>query len=497
MAVTDRRRSLLRAAAAMALAQAAPGLARPAAAGVRDVYGPRFDASRRQTQRSRIRTARARAMDSLREWHEIALEATGIDHAPVAPGEARVFGEQLGPCRSSRAMAIVHVAMFEAVNAIVRRWRGLADPGRVPRGASMDAAIAQAAHDALVALFPSQAADFDEALAQDVAQVRDTRARAGGVDLGRRAAAAMLALRAGDGSDHPEPRLGVDFVPQAGPGWWDQDPVSRSPMAMGAQWARVRPFVLQSADRFRVPAPPALDSAEYAAAFDEVRRLGGDGVTTPTSRSEVQARIGVYWAYDGMPTLCAPPRLYNQIALLVAGQQRTPVAELARLLALVNVAMADAGLAIWESKYHYQFWRPVTGIRAASGARLVADPAFTPLGAPASNLAGPNFTPPFPAYPSGHAGFGAALFEVLRGFYGTDRIPFTFVSDEFNGVTEDSAGNVRPRVARSFRTLSEAEEENGQSRIYLGIHWAFDKTEGIAQGRRVARYVMDHALRPA
>jgi hypothetical protein len=121
-----------------------------------------------------------------------------------------------------------------------------------------------------------------------------------------------------------------------------------------------------------------------------------------------------------------------------------------------------------------------------------------PLGAPATNnLNGKNFTPPFPAYPSGHAGFGGALFQVLRQFYGTDRIPFSFVSDEMNGVTEDNAGNVRPLVTRRFARLSQAEEENGQSRIYLGIHWSFDKTEGIAQGRRVARFVMDKVLQRA
>jgi hypothetical protein len=152
--------------------------------------------------------------------------------------------------------------------------------------------------------------------------------------------------------------------------------------------------------------------------------------------------------------------------------------------------MADAGIAIWESKFHYQVWRPVTGIRAADGnPATTPDATFTPLGAPASNLAGPNFTPPFPSYPSGHAGFGGALFETLREFYGTDRIAFTFVSDEFNGETLDNEGHARPLVPRSFASLSQAEEENGQSRIYLGIHWAFDKTEGIAQGRRVAEYV--------
>jgi membrane-associated phospholipid phosphatase len=124
----------------------------------------------------------------------------------------------------------------------------------------------------------------------------------------------------------------------------------------------------------------------------------------------------------------------------------------------------------------------------------LGDASFTPLGAPASNLTGPNFTPPFPSYPSGHAGFGGALFETLRKFLGTDAVPFTFVSDEFNGVTLGNDGEVRPIRTRSFASLAAAEEENGQSRIYLGIHWAFDKTEGIAQGRRVADYVFENAF---
>ena len=162
---------------------------------------------------------------------------------------------------------------------------------------------------------------------------------------------------------------------------------------------------------------------------------------------------------------------------------------------------------IWESKYFYGYWRPVTGIREADAGTgpsglgdgnsgTDGDPDFSPLGAPASNLQGPNFTPPFPAYPSGHAGFGGALFQTLRRFYGSDEIPFTFVSDEFNGETLDNQGNPRPLIPRRFRSLSEAEEENGQSRIYLGIHWSFDKTEGIAQGRRVADAVFRRAFLP-
>jgi membrane-associated phospholipid phosphatase len=299
----------------------------------------------------------------------------------------------------------------------------------------------------------------------------------------------------------------VDFITSDAPGKWRQDPISQIPLALGARWGGVRPFVLQSPEQFRAPPPPGLDSPAYAAAFDEVKRVGGDGTITPTVRTERQRMIGIYWAYDGTPSLCAPPRLYNQITMTIAMARGSNVVEVARLLALVNTAMADAGIAIWESKYHYQYWRPVTGIREAdvetgpTGAgdgnpATVGDPTFLPLGAPASNLAGPNFTPPFPAYPSGHAGFGGALFEVLREFYRTDRIAFTFISDELNGTTLDSNGSVRPQLPRRFTSLSEAEEENGQSRMYLGIHWAFDKTAGIVQGRSVGSYVFANAFLP-
>lgn len=443
-------------------------------------------------------------LDVVRRWNRIAIDASGLDHTPVAIGENRVFGEQVGPGRSSRAMAIVHVAIFEAVNAIDGRYVSYVGLRRAQAGTSLNAAIAQAAHDTLAPLFPSQRAAFDAELAADLAAIRDRLARAKGVDLGKRAAASILALRANDGANHPEPLYGVDWIPADVPGAWHKDPISQSQVALGAKWGAVRPFVLQSGSAFRIPPPPALDSAEYAAAFDEVKALGGDGITTATIRTPEQSQIGTYWAYDGTPSLCAPPRLYNQIAVQIADQMGTGAVGLARLLALVNVAMADAGIAIWESKYYYAFWRPVTGIREADpGAwgpgdgndATLGDADFSPLGAPASNLVALNFTPPFPAYPSGHAGFGGALFQTLRRFYGRDDVAFTFVSDELNGVTKDNQGNVRPLIPRSFASFSQAEEENGQSRIYLGIHWSFDKVEGIAQGRRVADEVVRKLFR--
>jgi hypothetical protein len=446
-------------------------------------------------------------IDAVRRWNEIAINASGLDHTPVAAGEQRVFGEQLGPCRAARAMAIVHIAMFDAVNAVVGEYQSYTGVCAPSGAVSLYAAVSQAAHDTLAALFPSQAAAFDSSLAQDIGRENNLKAKANGVQLGRTAAAAILALRASDGSQHLEPRVGVDLFTSNLPGHWRQDPISLIPLALGGHWHACRPFVMQTGDQFRAPPPPALTSAEYAAAYNETKRLGGDGAVTPTERTPEQTFIGTFWAYDGTPSLCAPPRLYNQIALQIADQMKSSDIEIARLLALVNVAMADAGIAVWDSKFHYDFWRPITAIHESDtgtgptgsgdgNASTVGDPTFRPLGAPASNLTGPNFTPPFPAYPSGHAGFGGALFETLRQFYGTDAVAFTFVSDEFNGLTRDNQSLLRPYKPRSFSSFSQAEEENGQSRIYLGIHWSFDKTQGIAQGRRVADYVFSHAFRP-
>ena len=452
------------------------------------------------------------ALRRFTHWNSIAIDASGLDHTPVPPGDPRIFGEQLGPGRSARAVAIVHIAIFDAINAIEGGYRSYTGIPRVNDNTSVDGAIAQAAHDTLVAMFPSQRAAFDQELAEDLGDIPNSLAKTRGIALGRRAAAAILAQRSNDGSAHPEPVLvqnGGDWVTSNRPGRWRQDPISLIPLALGGHWGDVEPFVMRRANQFRIPPPPAMNSQAYTSAFREVKRLGGDGIVTPTERTADQTHIGIFWAYDGTPSLCAPPRLYNQIAMKIADTRNTTgVLKLARLMALVNVAMADAGIASWESKYFYDFWRPVTGVREADPGTgplgrgdgnpdTRGDVTFSPLGAPASNLQGPNFTPPFPSYPSGHATFGGALFETLRNFYGTDRIRFTFVSDEFNGVTVGNDGVVRPFLPRTFNRLSEAEEENGQSRIYLGIHWRFDKTEGIKQGNRIADYVFENSFRPA
>ena len=460
----------------------------------RDFFGPRF-----QGGQDAPRPERTRREDAVRRWNEILLSANALDHTPVGPGENRVFGEQLGPHRTSRAFAIVHIAIFDAVNAIAGGYKSYTGLPPASRDISMHAAVAQAAHDTLVALYPSQKPSFDELLAEDLDQVRDRQAQRRGSAVGSRAAAAILGLRANDGSQVAEQLYGSEYTPVPGLGKWRQDPIAQQPIALGSLWGQVKPFVLESAGQFPAPPPPALNSGAYATAFDEVKRLGGcgsdparcsPGSPTATERNAEQTQIGIYWGYDGTPGLGTPPRLYNQIVVRIADQMGSNAVELARLLALVNTAMADAGIACWDFKYLFAFWRPITAIRATG------DSSWTPLGAQASNSGSVNFTPPFPAYASGHATFGGSVFEILRSFYGTDRIAFSFVSDELNGVTRDNKGSVRPRLPRRFSSLSQAEEENGQSRIYLGIHWAFDKTEGIAHGRLVGDYVFENAFQP-
>jgi hypothetical protein len=476
--------------------------ARGPAGTFRQVYGPLF-----HPQPELPENTKKFVRDPVHHWNQIAIDATGLDHTPVAPGEHRTFGEQLGPGRASRAMAIVHIAIFDAINAALGKYQSYTGIQSAPHPFSTAAAVAQAAHDTLVSLYPSQEASFDQALADHLLRITGGSLKNNGIAFGKQVAAAVLASRVSDGAEIPELHIGVDYSTSNLPGHWRQDPISLIPIALGAHWGTCKPFVIKSGTQFLAPPPPDLNSARYTTAYHEVKNFGGDGIATPTQRTSEQTFIGIFWAYDGTPSLCAPPRLYNQITVQIANQTRLRPVQLARLLALVNVAMADAAISVWESKYHYDFWRPITGIRESdpgtgpTGAgdgndATVGDPTFTPLGAPASNLVGPNFTPPFPAYPSGHAGIGGALFETIRRFYGTDHIGFTFVSDEFDGVTKDHNGNVRPYMPRSFSTLSQAEEENGQSRIYLGIHWRFDKTAGIAQGKKVADYVFNHAFLP-
>jgi hypothetical protein len=263
----------------------------------------------------------------------------------------------------------------------------------------------------------------------------------------------------------------------------------------------VRPFVVKDLVPFRPAAPPQLTDPKYTADYIEVKKLGS---ASSISRKAHETFIGIFWAYDGTPELSAPPRLYNQFALQIVEQNQlemSPIADvsdLARYLAAANTAMADTGIATWEAKWRESFWRPITAITTAlddGNPQTIADEKFVPLGAPATNGKGPNFTPPFPAYPSGHAAFGGALFGVMRTYY-PENTSVHFVSDEFNGLNKDVTGQTRNYRAMDYLNFSQPEWENARSRIFLGIHWQEDANSGIILGRAIADFVVKNACLP-
>jgi hypothetical protein len=457
------------------------------------------------------RVPRAGSGSIVLRWNAAALAANAMDHTPdVVPRS-----NQGGPVRSARALAIVHIAIFDALNSITRTHQSYTGIPDAPTTASVIAAVATAAHNALYALYPAQRATFATLLQQDLAMVPAGQAKVDGTATGRAAAAAILALRATDRTStrSADRIIGRNYFPGPGAGDWQRDPITGDRLALGANWTNVvAPFAVTSATQFIGPNPPRLSGADFARAFNEVKNVGACGIRrqctlspngsyTPTTRTRQQTIIGIFWAYDGMPALGTPPRLYNQIVTQIAADQGTMAEiDLARLFALVNVSMADAGLTAWASKYAVELARPVTAIRRASelrNRRITENPTWTPRGGPASNTRMAHFTPPFPAYVSGHAAFGAAMFQSLRNFYGgRDAIPFSFVSDEFNGITKGNMGEPRDIVRRFFTSLGQAELENAVSRIYLGIHWRFDATRGIAMGNRVANHVVQNFFRP-
>lgn len=476
-------------------------------------------------------------------WHLVALDTSALDHTPGAsadfvpgtPGAAAP--SQGGPTRTSRALAMVQIAVFDALNAIERRYNPYIRGINAKKGASPDAAVAFAAARMLRRLYPNQLdrinAIFDAEKARIRAFTTGDEFQAG-KEVGIAAFQAVRDARRGDKS---RPNAGEPDFGQGGRvanggkttfygtpvnggtaliGEWQPDPnvPEEAPdykLALGAFWGNVTPFFLNSGDQFRTPAPPVpnVDFAAYAEAFDRVAAFGGapDNVNTPVAGDDHTRFVGNYWGYDGVPLIGVPPRIYSQIATQLGFKVYSNDAlAFARILALVNVAMADTGIAAWDSKYFYNYWRPVTGVRVDDANPLTFnDPTWDPVGVSVVNTAEAiRPTPPFPAYPSGHAAFGATTFEVLRDSI-ADNTPFTFISDEYNGDSVDprtndsnkyspapnGTGVTRPLIPVRFSSLTQAQEENGISRIYNGVHWDFDNTAGQAQGVSVARFLLD------
>lgn len=426
--------------------------------------------------------------DAILDWNAIALGVTVDDHSGTYG--APVHG---GPTRTARTLAIVHVAMYDALNSI----SPTAQPYLVRlngQGASIDAAVAAAARMTLRRLYSTQAAAIDQKYVQYLAAIPASSAKTLGIQIGNRVANRILAARQYDGSSTI-----VTYIPTGEPGDHDVDPLNPFQGFLTPGWGDVTPFAISPDFDYHSPPPPILGSSEYAIAYHDVMMLGGDGISTPTARTRRQTETGLFWAYDGTRGIGVPPRLYNQITRVIASRMHNTEVDNARLFALVNLAQADAGIVCWETKYVFRFWRPILGIRNGDidgNDDTLGDPNWSPLGAPASNQSGNNFTPPFPAYSSGHATFGGATFGIISRFYQQDHIPFTFVSDELNGVTTDWQGNVRPLRPRRFTSLHEAALENARSRIYLGIHWQFDADEGVNCGDAIAEDVIQHELLP-
>lgn len=273
--------------------------------------------------------------------------------------------------------------------------------------------------------------------------------------------------RKNDGSTTTAP-----YIPSAEPGKWRRtEPAFRPPDL--PQWGRVIPFALTNVAAFRLPLPPRLGSDEYAAAVEEVRRLGA---RNGAARSAEQEEIAHFWSDFSYTE--TPPGHWNQIARTVANEKKLSLSETARLFALLNMAMADAGIVAWESKYFYNCWRPSTAIQKAE---------FDGNERPAANAKWESYlqSPPFPEYPSGHSAFSGAAAEVLARFFGTDSIEFTVTSDSMQGVT------------RKFTSFSAAADEIGRSRIYGGIHFAFSDSAGQVAGRAVGQFIVDNVSRKA
>lgn len=440
------------------------------------------------------------AIDPILEWNAVAIEVNRVSYS------GNVVNDQLGPTRSSRALAIEHAAMFDAWNSINRQFTPYLVQAPNFQNASDVAAIAQAAHDTLVAMYPHQQAFLDTKLHQTLARVPNGIRETRGINVGKFVATQILTARTNDGS-----QVAGEYVPDGQIGHHDVDPLNPNQGFLTPAWGDVTPFSMTSIDTISTPPVPELGSDEYAQAYAQVKELGE---ATSTERTTDQTEIGIYWGYDVARGLGDPPRLYNQIARVIAVQEGNTVAENARMFALINIAMADAGIQAWGVKYRDDFWRPIVAIRqgnADGNDATVGDEDWSPLGAPRTNPLPNehvNFTPPFPAYTSGHATFGGAAFKTMTNFYQTDdvrfSVPFDFISDEFNGVSRDIhdlipelvLDHVREIRPRHFDSFSQASAENAASRIFLGIHWRFDAVEGVSAGNRIADYAFDHILRP-
>jgi hypothetical protein len=395
--------------------------------------------------------------------------------APALPGAARadtvtewnvimqatVTAAPTNSFFQARWAAITQLAVFEAVNAIKGDYEPYLGVIDAPHGASADAAAIAAAHRTLVTLRPDQAAALDAARATALAAIPDGQAKEDGIQIGEDAAAAMLFARADDGWNAVVP-----YTPGTEPGDWQPTPPAFSP-ATFTHWGDVTPFGLKSGSQFRLPPPPSLRSRKYARDYIEVMLVGRfDSPFRPQDRTDV-ARF--YAA-------TSPVVAWNNAARQASAAQSKTLSENARIFALLSMAICDASIATHETKYHYNFWRPVTAIRAGDldgNRRTEADPDWLPL----------ITTPAFPGYPSAHATLSGAAREVLERAFGEDGHEITLTNPTLPGIVLE------------YTEWKQITDDIDDARVYGGIHFRFDQEAGGKQGRQVGRYILRNYLR--
>ncbi|HUW56478.1 MAG TPA: phosphatase PAP2 family protein [Planctomycetota bacterium] len=386
--------------------------------------------------------------DMVTDWNTTALEVMkdNVTHPP----------------KVGRDLAIVHLSIYDALMAVDGTHFPFYTSPSAPTNTSRESAIASAGYHSLKALYPSYTGVLDNALADSLSSIPDGAAKQNGLDLGETVANAIVGWRAGDGWDAVVP-----YTPGTDPGEWRPTPPGYHP-ALAPHWGGVTPFAIPDVSAFRPGPPPALTTTEYASALNEVALLGRDNSVTRTSD---QTQIAEFWNDFPGPT-AAPPGKWNLIAQVLADLEGSTLAGNARMFAMLNVVLGDAGIVSWDAKYTYNLWRPETAIRLAdtdNNPGTLADPAWAPTWP----------SPSFPEYTSGHSTFSGASGEILALFFGTDNIAF-----------EVGAGfDVLPGVLRSYDNISEAALEAGRSRIYGGIHFEFANVAGLSSGADVADYV--------
>ena len=372
-------------------------------------------------------------------------------------------GGQPATVHPTRSMAITQLAVYDAVDAIEGGYAPYLRQHPAPRAASPDAAAAAAAHTVLLALFPSQQPAIDAKYQDSLSQIGGGAHVRQGIRVGTDAAEAILAARANDGSAATPPT----FTAQAGPGEYQLTPPSFQ-QPVFTHWAAVQPFALRAADQFRPPAPPSVTSSRYTADFNEVKSLGDVNSAT---RTPEQTQIGQFWG-------AAPVQnVWNQIAQTAGMAHHNTLAQNARMFAVLDTSVADGVIALYDSKYAFHRWRPVTAVRAADtdgNPDTAGDPMWTPLATTALD----------PSYAGAHAEISTSAATALRAFFGSDRQDLSLTNPTLPGVT------------RGFQSFSQAAEEASLSRIYAGQHFRYDEDAGQALGGRVGDFVSTHILGP-